>query len=968
MSLPNILIIFADDLGVDTFRINKATKQVTAQVTGLGDSAGPVRLPTFERMLAAGVHFEQAWAHPVCTATRGSLWTGMQAWKTGLGFPTGGDDDLPEQTVTRPPTPIVTLAQALGSTYRRAMFGKWDLGRAKNPVQWGWDFFAGIYSGGLGRVGVQEYGFPPRLGRIAYADLRAGSPTPDKTALSQAVARRLADEYKFNQGYLDNNPDLRYHIWHKDTVTGSGKQEGQSPLERKRLYATEDQVEDAEQWIATQKGQGPWCVALNLIAPHDPFHLPPPGAYNPKTIGNPTNPSVQDMLVAMVESVDYYVGKLLAAIDDVLGQTLIMFFGDNGTQDVDRDTGESIDTVVGDDKGGKSVGAVHVPMMVVDGGLMKGGAPCYLKGAARSVAEPVHVIDVYRTILAIAGIQSTAPTDSISLVPHLTGVDSPKRVYNFSQMYFQHALPPDGSTTPSAGINGSTSDGRYRLTCSALLGGTSPETYLVDEQGNKVSKPVFTYDFSRLDPDPKIIGSFVDVPIPAIARRGDVFEVRDPAFEAKILELYERVLSVERLDSKDTHFPVIRGAPLVAHWRMNEGTGKQLRDHSGHGHHATITSAQWAPDGVRSPQVLAFNGGGAITVGTGPSLAGKVSFTVGAWVKTTAGGVVMQQRNGDFDGEYRLSVAPEGNVRFMVFGDGAHQFPELGTTTKVNDGRWHHITAVRDGDKGLVYIDGDLAAQGTGPVRALKSVISVGIAGDIRDRNNYFSGAMFDLRLYRVALSPGEIALDLVQPLVGHWPLDEGSGTTLRDLAPRASTGTLQGGAAWSDGARGLQFDGKSFVALGKGPSLAGKVSFSISAWVQTTTGGVFMQQRNGGFNGEYRLGVAPEGTVHFMVFGDGADQFPEIGTTTKVNDGKWHHVVAVRDGDKGLIYIDGTSTPAGRAVGAVRNLDANISVAIGADIRDKINYFTGRIREVRLYQAALSTGLIGLLAERRPS
>ena len=75
MSRPNILIILADDLGVDSFRIDKINKQVVACVEGLGDSAGPVHLPTFERMLANGVHFEKAWAHPVCTPTKTSAYS-----------------------------------------------------------------------------------------------------------------------------------------------------------------------------------------------------------------------------------------------------------------------------------------------------------------------------------------------------------------------------------------------------------------------------------------------------------------------------------------------------------------------------------------------------------------------------------------------------------------------------------------------------------------------------------------------------------------------------------------------------------------------------------------------------------------------------------------------------------------------------------------------------------------------------
>src|SRR5262249_40139241 len=169
MPNPNILIILADDIGVDAFRVDAQAKTVVAQVTGETSAAGPMPLPNFGRMVASGVHFQNTWAHPVCTPTRSSLWTGTQPWKTGLGYPTGGGDNLPAQTVTG--EAVRTLAQALGS-HNCAMFGKWDLGTAKTPVQWGWNHFAGIFRGGLRPDGVTQYGFPGPPSRIGWDRLK----------------------------------------------------------------------------------------------------------------------------------------------------------------------------------------------------------------------------------------------------------------------------------------------------------------------------------------------------------------------------------------------------------------------------------------------------------------------------------------------------------------------------------------------------------------------------------------------------------------------------------------------------------------------------------------------------------------------------------------------------------------------------------------------------------------------------
>jgi len=135
---------------------------------------------------------------------------------------------------------------------------------------------------------------------------------------------------------------------------------------------------------------------------------------------------------------------------------------------------------------------------------------------------------------------------------------------------------------------------------------------------------------------------------------------------------------------------------------------------------------------------------------------------------------------------------------------------------------------------------------------------------------------------------------------------------------------------------------------------------FSVAAWIKTsaTTNGVIIQQRDtAGFNGQYRFRVNNNGTLQFMIYGDSAYQF-DFATTQAINDGNWHHVVAVRDGNAGSIYIDGNSTPAATASGTVRNLSAGISTNIGRDVRDGNLNFNGSIDEVLVYKATALTAV----------
>lgn len=192
----------------------------------------------------------------------------------------------------------------------------------------------------------------------------------------------------------------------------------------------------------------------------------------------------------------------------------------------------------------------------------------------------------------------------------------------------------------------------------------------------------------------------------------------------------------------------------------------------------------------------------------------------------------------------------------------------------------------------------------------------------------------------------------------GDWRFDDGSGPIATDSSGNGNDGTING-AQWTPGfiGTGLLFDGvDDSVTFGTGPSLNGPIDFTVSAWIKTaaTATGVIMQQRNGGFNGEYQFSVNANGTLQFMLYQSGY-QF-NFATAQTVNDDAWHHVVAVRSGLDGHIYIDGNPTPAASASGtAVKSLVNTISTAVGRDIRDNNRPFNGLIDEVRLYNVALA-------------
>jgi hypothetical protein len=160
------------------------------------------------------------------------------------------------------------------------------------------------------------------------------------------------------------------------------------------------------------------------------------------------------------------------------------------------------------------------------------------------------------------------------------------------------------------------------------------------------------------------------------------------------------------------------------------------------------------------PVALEFDGiDDRVLLGTGPSLEGLTDFTVMAMVRTTAtsGGILIQQRNGGYNGEYILKVNADGRVNFWMYGDSRYQF-NITSAEAINDGQWHHVAAGRNGDDGFLYIDGQLAATGSGSVVNLRSYIAMGIGADIRNNGQYFLGTIDEVALYEFAFSAEEIA------------------------------------------------------------------------------------------------------------------------------------------------------------------------------------------------------------------
>lgn len=140
---PNILLVIADDMGVDA-----------SPCYPVGDRKP--EMPVLESLCRTGVVFDNVWSNPVCSPTRATILTGRYGFRTGVMTAVRGTAApgirLEELSLQR------LMDQRLDAAYAHAVIGKWHLsddsnGGADNPGLMG----VGHYSGFLQYDGPIKY-------------------------------------------------------------------------------------------------------------------------------------------------------------------------------------------------------------------------------------------------------------------------------------------------------------------------------------------------------------------------------------------------------------------------------------------------------------------------------------------------------------------------------------------------------------------------------------------------------------------------------------------------------------------------------------------------------------------------------------------------------------------------------------------------------------------------------------------
>lgn len=199
---------------------------------------------------------------------------------------------------------------------------------------------------------------------------------------------------------------------------------------------------------------------------------------------------------------------------------------------------------------------------------------------------------------------------------------------------------------------------------------------------------------------------------------------------------------------------------LVGYWKMEEGSGNMLNDHSGLGNNATLAD----PSGItwvtgKEGLALSLNGlvGRFGAVPDNPSLDITEEITIAAWIRPSGLGEKRILTKAFPDG-YELSVLGNGKIEFSINREsGSNNYTLLTNADYPTDGQtWMHVAASFDGTTSKIYVNGleDVSVVYS-PIQIISNASELQIGA--KNGEERWEGALDEVRLYNEALTAQEI-------------------------------------------------------------------------------------------------------------------------------------------------------------------------------------------------------------------
>lgn len=435
--------------------------------------------------------------------------------------------------------------------------------------------------------------------------------------------------------------------------------------------------------------------------------------------------------------------------------------------------------------------------------------------------------------------------------------------------------------------------------------------------------------------------------------------------------------SAEAGASADTLSPSAPTSGLVGHWALDETSGTTAVDSTGINNASLITGGNFGTYSVPGKLGNAYDS----TVGTGQIRASNIpsynsdTITLAAWINV--------QDNGNPQNIVRKGVGSTG-WRFQINSSGILAFDRFGqagldSTAAITRDIWQHVAVTYDNTtrEAIFYINGQDAGSETA---ASPGDFTSNTSDMTWIWNSFpFTGLLDDARIYNRVLDADEIR-DLYRSssLVGHWRLDETTGTTaVNTVAPGTNDGTVNGTDFDTDSVAGvsgtaINFDDSThFVEVTNDP-IFNSSQASVSLWFKTqtpisipaTNRVLFSKSTGGGFPNDvgnsqiiiWHSTATAANQIAFVVDDStGSGRRASSGIIPEAN--RWYHVVGTYDGTNINVYVDGILSASQTSDTGLTNVG---DIQIGSD--GTTPALDGEIDDVRIYNRALSEAEVGQL------
>jgi len=390
-------------------------------------------------------------------------------------------------------------------------------------------------------------------------------------------------------------------------------------------------------------------------------------------------------------------------------------------------------------------------------------------------------------------------------------------------------------------------------------------------------------------------------------------------------------------------------------------------------------------------QAFQFDGNGDGVLIGNPANLRLQNFTIEGWIKRgSAGQVSASSIFGEIvgygSGGYVFGFLSDGRLFLSKNG-----VSEVHSARPIADTTWRHVAVTKSGGSVVFYVDG--ASETTQAYEAtfeFSTDLVIGAVNSTMEAS--FLGSIDELSIYSRPLTASEVQAvynagnagkcatpPSVEKAIAHWKFDETSGAIAHDSAGLYNGTLSSSGASFvtggmSGGALSLSKTNNGFVNMGNVLGL-GNTDFSLVAWIKMSAGDISdtvilskqaAYSRNGFLLDVNKLGVFVDNKASFVEGGSGFAAYTIEETpisTTSVNDGNWHQVVATfQTGGVRSIYVDGA--PAENTKLSQPFNQNDVAFLVGG-----VNYegvptsrFDGLIDEVQIYNYALADSDVDFL------